>query len=79
MGWYFLLRVSEITYSIFYENFEVIKEYYEGLLSPFFDRERIMILKEKIYSLKISTLKKDTMWELLNGDLDVEDIKNKSD
>ena len=74
-----MLRVSEITYSIFYENFEVIKEYYEGLLSPFFDRERIMILKEKIYSLKISTLKKDTMWELLNGDLDVEDIKNKSD
>lgn len=61
-------------YNDFIENYEVVKEYYEGLLSPFFDVPRIKVLKAKIYSLKVSTKKKDQLWELLNGDITIEEL-----
>ena len=62
-------------YDFFIENFEGIKKDYDNLFVPFFDRKNIRIFKTEIYSLKISVKKKDTMWELLNNDLLIEDIR----
>lgn len=61
-------------YDDFIENYEVIKEYYEGLLSPFFDVPRIRVLKTKIYSLNVSIKRKDMLWELLNSDITIEEL-----
>lgn len=68
------MKLNELMYNDFIENYEVIKEYYEGLLSPFFDTSRIKVLKAKIYSLKVSTKKKDQLWELLNSDITIEEL-----
>lgn len=63
------------TYNFFIDNFEGIKRDYDRLLMPFFHRELIIRAKSQVYSLNLSNKKKDTMWELLNGDLLIEDIR----
>lgn len=63
------------TYNFFIDNFEGIKRDYDRLLMPFFQKELITIAKFQVYSLNLSNKKKDTMWELLNGDLLIEDIR----
>ena len=69
-----MLKLSDLMYNDFIENYEVIKEYYEGLLSPFFDVARIRVLKAKIYSLNVSVKRKDMLWELLNSDITIEEL-----
>ena len=68
------MKICDMMYDDFVDNYEVVKEYYEGLLSPFFDVPRIRVLKEKVYSLKVSTKKKDQLWELMNSDITIEEF-----
>lgn len=63
------------TYNFFVENFEGIKRDYDKLFLPFFDREKVKIAKVQVYSLKLPTKRKDIIWELLNEDLLIEDIR----
>lgn len=63
------------TYNFFIDNFEGIKNDYDNLFVPLFNREKIKIAKTQIYSLRLPIKKKDIMWELLNDDLLIEDIR----
>ena len=63
------------TYNFFIDNFEGIKNDYDNLFVPFFNREKIKIAKIQIYSLRLPIKKKDIIWELLNNDLLIEDIR----
>lgn len=56
------------------ENIEVIKDNYTNLLSPFFDRKKIIFYKKTIYSFQIAEWKKDKLWEVLNNDITIEEF-----
>ena len=62
-------------YKFFIDNFEGIKSKYDKFFVPFFNREKIKIAKIQVYSLRLPIKKKDIIWELLNGDLLIEDIR----
>lgn len=63
------------TYNFFIDNFEGIKKDYDNLFVPFFNREKVKIAKIQVYSLRLPIKKKDIMWELLNNDLSIKDIR----
>lgn len=58
----------------FIENIEVIKDNYTNLLSPFFDRKKIIFYKKTIYSFQIAEWKKDKLWEALNNDISIDEF-----
>ena len=58
----------------FIENIEVIKDNYTNLLSPFFDRKKIIFYKKTIYSFQIAEWKKDKLWEVLNNDISIDEF-----
>ena len=63
------------TYNFFIDNFEGIKKDYDNLFVPFFNREKVKMAKIQVYSLRLPIKKKDTIWELLNDDLSIKDIR----
>lgn len=58
----------------FVDNIEVIKDNYTNLLSPFFDRKKIIFYKKTIYSFQIAEWKKDKLWEALNDDISIDEF-----
>jgi hypothetical protein len=62
-------------YNFFLDNFEGIKRDYDNLFLPFFYREKVKIAKVQVYSLNLPQKRKDIIWELLNGDLLIEEIR----
>lgn len=63
------------TFQEFVANCEVLKEQYTCLLIPF-NLSAIRCWKQMIYSLKIAEWKKDLIWEVLNDDITIEDLKH---
>jgi hypothetical protein len=63
------------TFQEFVDNCEVLKEQYTCLLVPFFNASAIRCWKEMIYSLKIPEWKRDLIWEALNDDISIEELK----
>ena len=63
-----------LTFDEFIDNIQVIKDNYTSLLSPFFNRNMILLYKDFIYSFNIPEWKKDKLWEVLNNDLSVEEF-----
>ena len=72
-------RIENITFKQFVENCEELKEQYNGLLTPFFIAGMIKCWKTMIYSLKLLSWQKDRIWEVLNGDFDVDELKKMCD
>lgn len=66
---------SDITFNEFIDNCEVLRDQFDGLLSPFFDVEAIKSWKTMIYSLKFPYSKCDLIWEFLNGDVELEELQ----
>lgn len=63
-----------LDFNDFIENIEVIKDNYTSLLSPFFDRKKIISYKQMVYSFKAAEWKKDKLWEVLNNDVSIEEF-----
>ena len=72
-------RIENITFKQFVENCEELKEQYNGLLTPFFNARMIKCWKTMIHSLKLLNWQKDRIWEVLNGDFDVDELKKMCD
>ncbi len=70
------MNVSISTFQEFVDNCEVLKEQYTCLLTPFFNVSAIHCWKQMIYSLKMAEWKKDLIWETLNDDITIEDLKH---
>lgn len=67
--------IRNITFEQFIKNSEVLVSQYEDLLSPFFNAEVIKCWKAMIYCLNMEEWKKDKIWETLNGDYEIEELK----
>lgn len=66
--------LKKITFRQFVENSEALKSQYQEILSPFFNAKMIKCWKTMIYSLKILEWQKDKIWEVLNGDFEIEEL-----
>lgn len=64
------------TFQEFVDNCEVLKEQYACLLTPFFNVSVIRCWKKMIYSLEMAEWKKDLIWETLNNDISIEELKH---
>lgn len=64
------------TFQEFVDNCEVLKEQYTCLLIPFFNAPAIRCWKHMIYSLDMPEWKKDLIWEVLNNDKTIEELKH---
>lgn len=64
------------TFQEFVNNCEVLKEQYTCLLIPFLNASAIRCWKRMIYSLDMPEWKKDLIWEVLNNDKTIEELKH---
>ena len=69
------MNVSISTFQEFVNNCEVLKEQYTCLLTPF-NVKAIHCWKSMIYSLEMAEWKKDLIWEALNDDITIEELKH---
>ena len=69
------MNVSISTFQEFVANCEVLKEQYAVLLTPF-NLPAIRCWKHMIYSLDMPEWKKDLIWEVLNNDKTIEELKH---
>lgn len=68
-------ELKDITFKQFVENCEALVDQYEGLLSPFFNAKMVRCWKKMIYGLNIEEWRRDRIWETLNGDFDIDELK----
>lgn len=54
---------------------EELRELYQSLLVPDFNRKEVKKWKEKVYNLKMIRSQRDLIWEYLNGDIIVIDFE----
>lgn len=67
--------IVNITFKQFIENCEALKLQYEENFAPFFNTEMVRCWKTMIYSLQMEEWKKDKIWETLNNDFPIEELK----
>lgn len=67
--------LENITFKQFVDKCEVLKAQYQENLAPFFDAKMVKVWRKMIYSLSIETWQKDRIWEVLNDDFSVEELK----
>lgn len=70
------MNVYISTFQEFVANCEVLKDQYTCLLIPFFNAPAIRCWKKMVYSLDLPEWKKDLIWETLNDDITVEELKH---
>lgn len=73
MGDIFILKTMSFTEII--NSLSYLKAQYSILLSPFFNAKEIRIWKNTIYSLPYPNWKLDLIWEVLNGDITIQEVK----
>lgn len=66
---------SNITFSEFVDNCEVLRDQFYGFLTPFFDVEAIKAWKNVVYSLNFPYWKRDLIWEFLNDDIEFDELQ----
>lgn len=65
-----------IDFKEFVDNCLAFKRQYMELLTPFFNEVKIRECKDYIYSLKFAEWKKDIIWEFLNDDISLAELKH---
>lgn len=68
--------IFNITFKEFVNNCKVLKSQYVELLAPFFNAKAIKCWKTMVYSLNFAYWKRDKIWEYLNSDINLEELKS---
>lgn len=68
-------KLTNLSFIQIINNLKTLKAHYSLLLSPFFNAKEIRIWKNTIYSLPYPEWKLNLIWEVLNDDISIKEVR----